>query len=87
VTAELARGVDRFLQSLRHERQLSPLTAASYSRDLAALLDYCRDEALSGGRSSTSSTCATLPRAVTGADSLRAACSGGCRPCARSAIS
>ena len=47
MTAGLARGVDRFLQSLRHERQLSPLTAESYSRDLAALLDYCREHAIS----------------------------------------
>jgi integrase/recombinase XerC len=50
VTAGLARGVERFLSSLRHERQLSPLTASSYSRDLAALLDYCRAQSIDGWR-------------------------------------
>jgi integrase/recombinase XerC len=46
VTAALAGGIDRFLASLRHERQLSPLTASSYSRDLRALLDYCREQSI-----------------------------------------
>jgi integrase/recombinase XerC len=39
--APLHAGVERYLASLRHERQLSPHTASNYGRDLAALLDYC----------------------------------------------
>jgi integrase/recombinase XerC len=37
----LQDGVARFLQGLRTERRLSPHTSDGYSRDLAALLDYC----------------------------------------------
>ena len=37
----LHAGVERYLSSLRHERQLSPHTASNYGRDLASLLDYC----------------------------------------------
>jgi integrase/recombinase XerC len=37
----LQSGVEHYLGSLRNERQLSPHTASSYGRDLAALLDYC----------------------------------------------
>jgi integrase/recombinase XerC len=44
VTAALAGGVERFLQSLRSERRLSALTASAYARDLAALLAYCREQ-------------------------------------------
>jgi integrase/recombinase XerC len=50
VTCDLAGGVDRFLASLRHERQLSELTASSYSRDLAALLDYCAAQSIDDWR-------------------------------------
>jgi len=41
-------GVTRFLQSLRNERRLSPHTASAYSRDLDALLDYCRSQGIDG---------------------------------------
>ncbi|HEX6571596.1 MAG TPA: tyrosine recombinase XerC [Steroidobacteraceae bacterium] len=43
MTAEpaLAGGVERYLASLRLERQLSPHTASNYGRDLAALVEYC----------------------------------------------
>jgi len=37
----LARGVARFLASLRDERRLSPHTGGGYARDLAALVEYC----------------------------------------------
>lgn len=37
----LGGGVTRFLQNLRVERRLSPHTESAYSRDLAALLEYC----------------------------------------------
>jgi len=37
----LAGGITRFLQGLRVERRLSPHTESAYSRDLAALLEYC----------------------------------------------
>jgi integrase/recombinase XerC len=37
----LQDGVARFLEGLRTERRLSPHTSDGYSRDLAALLDYC----------------------------------------------
>jgi integrase/recombinase XerC len=37
----LRSGVDRYLASLRNERQLSPHTASGYGRDLESLLDYC----------------------------------------------
>ena len=68
--------------SLRNERRLSPHTASSYARDLAALLDYCDAQGIDGlGRSSTRSTCACSPRASTAAASRRAASSAGCRPC------
>ena len=42
----LAGGVARFLQSLRVERRLSPHTESAYSRDLAALLEYCASQGL-----------------------------------------
>ena len=42
----LHAGVERYLSSLRHERQLSPHTASNYGRDLAALLDYCSTNAV-----------------------------------------
>jgi tyrosine recombinase XerC len=42
----LHAGVERYLSSLRHERQLSPHTASNYGRDLAALLDYCSANAV-----------------------------------------
>jgi integrase/recombinase XerC len=37
----LRGGVERYLASLRNERQLSPHTASNYGRDLESLLDYC----------------------------------------------
>jgi integrase/recombinase XerC len=37
----LAGGVNRFLQSLRNERRLSPHTESAYARDLGSLLEYC----------------------------------------------
>jgi integrase/recombinase XerC len=40
----LADGVRRFLASLSNERRLSPRTAASYGRDLEALLAYCESQ-------------------------------------------
>jgi integrase/recombinase XerC len=46
VTAGLGGDVDRFLGSLRNERQLSRLTSDGYARDLAALLAYCEAHAL-----------------------------------------
>ena len=45
--AGLAGSVERYLGSLRHERQLSPHTASNYGRDLAALVDYCSTQGLS----------------------------------------
>ena len=47
-TSTLAGGVERYLASLRHERQLSPHTASNYGRDLAALVDYCATQKLTG---------------------------------------
>ncbi|HXW10127.1 MAG TPA: tyrosine recombinase XerC [Steroidobacteraceae bacterium] len=44
--AGLAGSVERYLGSLRHERQLSPHTASNYGRDLAALVDYCATQGL-----------------------------------------
>jgi len=41
MSAALADGVARFLQSVRIERRLSPHTESSYARDLEALVDYC----------------------------------------------
>ena len=46
MTGDLAVGIDRFLHSLRHERRLSPHTAAAYGRDLAALVEYCESEGI-----------------------------------------
>ena len=46
VPATLAGSVERYLGSLRHERQLSPHTASNYGRDLAALVDYCATQGL-----------------------------------------
>jgi integrase/recombinase XerC len=43
-------GIERYLASLRHERQLSPHTASNYGRDLAALLDYCTAQGISAWR-------------------------------------
>ncbi len=42
----LAAGVERYLASLRQERQLSPHTASNYGRDLAALVEYCATQGL-----------------------------------------
>ena len=44
----LRDGVDRFLAGLRTERRLSPHTADGYGRDLAALLDYCDAQGITG---------------------------------------
>ena len=44
--AGLAGSVERYLGSLRLERQLSPHTASNYGRDLAALVDYCATQGL-----------------------------------------
>jgi integrase/recombinase XerC len=38
--------VERYLASLRNERQLSEHTASNYGRDLAALVDYCSGQGL-----------------------------------------
>ncbi len=46
----LAGGVERFLASLRNERQLSPHTGAGYARDLAALIEYCDAQGIAGWR-------------------------------------
>jgi len=43
-SAEIAE----YLQSLRTERRLSPNTSAAYSRDLAALSDFCERESVAG---------------------------------------
>ena len=42
------RQVARFLDHLRHERRLSPLTCLHYARDLARLAAYCDDRAVRG---------------------------------------
>lgn len=42
----LAGGVQRFLASLRDERQLSAHTGAAYGRDLAALVEYCGSQGI-----------------------------------------
>ena len=42
----LAGGVQRFLQSLRNERRLSPHTASAYARDLESLLAYCESQGI-----------------------------------------
>ncbi len=44
----LRSGVDRYLASLRNERRLSPHTSSNYGRDLAALLDYCDSQGITG---------------------------------------
>ena len=36
------RWLDRFIQHLRDERRLSPMTCESYRRDLVHLIDFCR---------------------------------------------
>jgi integrase/recombinase XerC len=41
MSAALAGGVSRYLQSLRIERRLSPHTESNYARDLRSLVDYC----------------------------------------------
>ncbi len=46
----LAGGVTRFLQSLQVERRLSPHTGSAYSRDLAALLEYCAEQGIDAWR-------------------------------------
>jgi integrase/recombinase XerC len=46
MNAALAGGVQRFLQSLRNEKRLSPHTASAYARDLDALLAYCDAQGL-----------------------------------------
>ncbi len=42
----LAEGVTRFLQSLRHERRLSPHTESAYTRDLRTLVAYCDEHGI-----------------------------------------
>jgi integrase/recombinase XerC len=42
----LRGGVEQYLASLRHERQLSPHTASGYGRDLASLVDYCESQGI-----------------------------------------
>ena len=44
--APLHEPVGRYIDSLRHERQLSPHTASNYARDLASLVDYCRAQGI-----------------------------------------
>jgi integrase/recombinase XerC len=51
MSGALAGGVDRFLASLRDERQLSPHTGAGYARDLAALVEYCDTQGVAAWRS------------------------------------
>jgi integrase/recombinase XerC len=46
MSGSLADGVDRFLDSLRNERRLSPHTTDGYGRDLEALLAYCDAEGI-----------------------------------------
>jgi integrase/recombinase XerC len=46
MNAALPGSVQRFLQSLRNERRLSPHTASAYARDLDALLAYCDAQGL-----------------------------------------
>src|SRR4029453_10817031 len=46
----LASAIERFLASLRNERQLSAHTAAAYARDLAALVDYCEQQSIASWR-------------------------------------
>jgi integrase/recombinase XerC len=51
MTAEaLHAGVERYLSSLRHERQLSEHTASNYGRDLASLLGYCTAQGITHWR-------------------------------------
>ena len=40
-----------FLEHLQHRRRLSPATCAAYRRDLEQLLEYCREQGLSGWQS------------------------------------
>ena len=51
MSGALAGGVDRFLASLRNERQLSAHTGAGYARDLAALVEFCETQGIAGWRS------------------------------------
>lgn len=44
--ADVASGIERFLQHMRFERQASVHTISSYQRDLAAWQAYCRSNAL-----------------------------------------
>jgi integrase/recombinase XerC len=44
--AALHGDVDRYIASLRNERQLSPHTASNYARDLAALVQYCGTQSI-----------------------------------------
>jgi integrase/recombinase XerC len=46
----LHEGVERYLSSLRHERQLSGHTTSNYGRDLASLLDYCAGQGVASWR-------------------------------------
>ena len=46
MSAALQGGIERFLQHLRNERQLSPHTGDAYARDLASLLAYCQEQGL-----------------------------------------
>ncbi|HEX9207613.1 MAG TPA: tyrosine recombinase XerC [Steroidobacteraceae bacterium] len=45
-TGPLQGGVERYLASLRNERQLSAHTASNYGRDLASLIDYCTTQGI-----------------------------------------
>jgi integrase/recombinase XerC len=47
----LGGAVERFLASLRHERQLSAHTSAGYARDLAALVEHCGLQGIDAWRS------------------------------------
>ena len=47
----LASAVERFLASLRNERQLSAHTGTGYARDLAALVQHCESHGIEAWRS------------------------------------
>lgn len=51
MSGALAGGVDRFLASLRDERQLSAHTGAGYARDLGALVEFCETHGIAGWQS------------------------------------
>ena len=47
----LASAIERFLASLRNERQLSAHTSSAYARDLAALVEHCGSQGVDAWRS------------------------------------